>query len=201
MKKKLITIIAAGALVLAACGSDSADDSGSNSGKDSTSDSTSDSSNSGKDSGNDSGKDSGNDSGKDSGSDLSGPQAAAAASAIAGAKEEGIDLDKDCVNELAAQLSDEDAQAIADAGPESDAGVSDEGTAIGTQLLGCADNDDIIDAFITALQQDGQEFDEDCVRDGLKDVDLAGLAASAEGDGGTPEEVINAVVGCFSLGS
>ena len=47
----------------------------------------------------------------------------------------------------------------------------------------------------------GQEFDEQCVRDGLKDIDLAGLVASAEGEGGTPEEVVNAVFGCFDLGS
>ncbi len=137
----------------------------------------------------------------DAGSSASGPQAEVADEAIASAKENGIDLDADCVNELASQLSDEDAQAMLDAGPDGEAELSDEGTAIGTQFLGCAGNDEIIDALIVELQKSGQEFDEDCVRDGLQDLDLAELAASAAGEGGTPEEVINAVFSCFNPGS
>ncbi len=158
MKKKLISTIAAGILVLAACGSDS-------------------------------------------GSSASGAQGEAADAAIAAAKDQGIELDVDCVNELASKLSDEDAQAIVDAGPDGDADVSDEGTAIGTQLLGCAGNDQIIDAFINELKTSEQDFDEGCVRDGLKDLDLAALAASEDGQSGTPDEIVSAVFSCFSLGS
>ena len=177
MKKQLFTTIVAGVLVLAACGSDSSSDSADSS-------------------------DSGNSVAVTEAVDApGGAQGEAAAAAIASAKDQGIDLDENCVNELASQLSDEDAQAIADAGPDGNADVSDEGTAIGTQLLGCADNGQIVDAFIAELKTSGQEFDEQCVRDGLKDIDLAALAASEDGQSGTPEEVISAVYSCFDLGS
>lgn len=154
MNKRLISVLAAGVLALAACGSDSGG---------------------------------------------SGAQGDAADAAIAAAQEQGIELDEDCVNDVASKLSDEDAQAIVDAGPDGDAELSAEGEAIGGELFGCADNDDIVDAFIEEMKGTGQEFDEECVRDGLKDVDLAGLAASEEGDGGAPDEVINAVFSCFDL--
>jgi hypothetical protein len=158
MKKKLITMVAAGALVLAACGSDS-------------------------------------------GGDADDAQEEAADTVIAATQRDGIELDGDCVNDLTSQLSDEDAQAIVDAGADSDAEVSTEGTAIVSQLLGCAGNDQIIDAFIAEMQKSGQEFDEECVRDGLEEIDLAELAASEEAESGTPEEVISAVFDCFELGS
>jgi len=188
MKKKLITMIAAGALVLAACGSDS---DGSDSGAtDTSATDTSATDSSASDT-----------SDTDSSASAGDVQAQAADAAIASAKQNGIDLDADCVNELASQLSDEDAQAIVDAGGEGGAEVSDEGTAIGSQLLSCAGNEQIIEALIAEMKTSGQEFDEQCVRDGLKDIDLAGLVASAEGEGGTPEEVVNAVFGCFDLGS
>jgi hypothetical protein len=187
MHKKLITTFAAGVLVLAACGSDSGDDASSTDAGGSANVTDASDGASSTDAGD--------------GGSASGPQAEVADAAIASAKEDGIDLDPDCVNELASQLSDEDAQAIVDAGPDGDAELSDEGTAIGTQLLGCAGNDQIIDALIVELEKSGQEFDEDCVRDGLQDLDLAELAAGAAGEGGTPEEVINAVFSCFTSGT
>jgi len=193
MKKKLITMIAAGALVLAACGSDS---DGSDSGATDTSAAEASASDTSAADTSATGT-----SDADSSASAGDVQAQAADAAIASAKQDGIDLDADCVNELTAQLSDEDAQAIVDAGGGGDAEVSDEGTAIGSQLLSCAGNEQIIDALIAEMKTSGQEFDEQCVRDGLKDIDLAGLVASAEGEGGTPEEVVNAVFGCFDLGS
>lgn len=192
MKKKLITMIAAGALVLAACGSDS---DGSDSGATDTSAAEASASDT---SAADTSATGTSDTDSSASADV---QAQAADAAIASAKQDGIDLDADCVNELASQLSDEDAQAIVDAGGEGGAEVSDEGTAIGSQLLSCAGNEQIIEALIAEMKTSGQEFDEQCVRDGLKDIDLAGLVASAEGEGGTPEEVVNAVFGCFDLGS
>ena len=158
MNKKLISAIAAGVLVLATCGSDS--DSG-----------TTDSGTSAEAGTTVGDADSG------AGSD----QEQAADAAIAAAKAEGIELDEDCVNELAGQLSDEDAKAIVAAGTDGDADVSAEGEAIGTQLIGCADNDQIIDLFITQMEASGQDFDEDCVRDNMKDLDLAELTATRGG--------------------
>ncbi len=180
MTKKLITMIAAGVLVLAACGSDS-DDGASDTQEDAadTTDVVE----------------------EDAAEPPGNVQEEAAETVIAATQRDGIELDADCVNDLTSQLSDEDAQAIVDAEAESDAEVSVEGTAIVNKLLGCAGNDQIIDAFIAEMKQSGQEFDEECVREGLEDIDLAEIAASEEGQSGTPEEVISAVFDCFELGS
>jgi hypothetical protein len=155
MKKSIVATLAAGALVFAACGSDSGG--------------------------------------------ASGAQGDAADAVIAAASEEGIELDEDCVDDLASGLSDEDAEAIAEAGPDGDPDVSEEGTAIGLELMSCADNDQIVDAFIEQMKGTGQEFDEDCVREGLEGVDLADVASEASS--GVPTELVDAVFDCFELGS
>ena len=191
MKKKLITMIAAGALVLAACGSDS--DDGASDAQEETEDTTGDAREDTADT-----TDAVEEDAAEPPSDV---QEEAANTVIAATQQGGIELDADCVNDLTSQLSDEDAQTIVDAEAESDAEVSVEGTAIVNQLLGCAGNDQLIDAFITEMQQSGQEFDEECVREGLQDIDLAELAASEDGQTGGQEEVISAVFDCFELGS
>jgi len=155
MKKSIVASLAVGALVFAACGSDSGSSSG--------------------------------------------PQGEAADIAIEAASEEGMTLDEECVNDLTSQLSDEDAEAIVDAGADGDPEVSDEGTAIGVQLMSCADSSEIADAFIEQMKASGQEFDEECVREGLDGVDLSTLAGDAQ-SGEAPEELINAVFDCFEVG-
>ena len=175
MTKKLITIIAAGALVLAACGSDS--DDGASDTQEETEDTTAEVQ--------EDAADTTDVVEEDAAEPPSNVQEEAANTLIVATEQGGIELDADCVNDLTSQLSDEDAQAIVDAEAESDAEVSVEGTAIVNQLLGCADNDQIIDAFIAEMQKSGQEFDEECVREGLQDIDLAELAASEDGQGGT----------------
>jgi hypothetical protein len=137
--------------------------------------------------------------GSDSGG-ASGPQGEAADAAMAAAAEQGMELDEDCVDDLAAQLSDEDAEAIVAAGPDGDADISDEGTAIGVQLLSCADNEDLVDAFIEEMKANtGADFDEACVRESLEGVDMSEMAGEATT--GTPEELVTAVTDCFDLGS
>ncbi|MET0663390.1 MAG: hypothetical protein ABWZ42_09690 [Ilumatobacteraceae bacterium] len=191
MKKKLITMIAAGTLVLAACGSDS--DDGASDAEEATEDTTGDVQEEAADT-----TDAVEEDAAEPPSDV---QEEAANTVIAATRRDGIELDAACVNDLTSQLSDEDAQEIVDAEAESDAAVSAEGTAIVSKLLSCAGNDEIIDAFIEQLNTSGQEFDEECVREGLEDIDLAELAASQDGQSGTPEEVISAVFDCFELGS
>ena len=88
----------------------------------------------------------------DSGSDLSESQAAAAQSAIDGAAEDGLTLDESCVNDIAAQLSDEDAELAAG---EDDAELSPEGEALTVSLLTCADEDALVDVFIQGLSESG----------------------------------------------
>lgn len=128
----------------------------------------------------------------------SGPQADAAAAALESAEESGVSLDEDCVNDLAAQLSDDDAEKIVDAG-DGDADLSAEGEELTKQLVGCADEDALADLFIDTLSDSGQPVDEDCVREKLQDLDIAEVV-TASGSGEPPEELVTALFDCFDLG-
>ncbi len=129
--------------------------------------------------------------GSDDSTSLSGPQADAAQSAIDSAEEDGLTLDEDCVNELAAQLSDEDAALAAEDG---DADLSPAGEALTIQLVSCADPDELVDSLIEAM---GAGFDEACARDALEGLDLTELV-TASGDGDEPPaEFVEALTPCF----
>jgi hypothetical protein len=52
---------------------------------------------------------------------------------------EGVEIDEGCIRDKVGELSDEDAQAILDAGPEGDPDVSDEADAIGEAMVECVD--------------------------------------------------------------
>jgi hypothetical protein len=110
-------------------------------------------------------------------------------------------FDRACVEDKAAQLSDEDARAIVDAGPDGEPDLSAEGKALTLELVNCFDNEALIDAFIDEMKSSGTSFDEDCVRQNLKDFDLGQLAQAAGASGGSvPEDLLGALVGCFDLG-
>ena len=134
--------------------------------------------------------------GSDGDGGASGVQGEAADAAMAIAADEDFELDESCVNDLAKQLSDEDAQAIVDSGA-GDADLSPEGEALSAQLLGCIDGDALVDEFIAGMTADGQEIDEDCVRENLEGFDLAEVAATGE----PSDEMIAALIPCFDLGS
>lgn len=134
--------------------------------------------------------------GGDGGGDSSGAQAQAAQQTIDAAKEAGFDLDEGCVNDIASQLSDDDAQAIIDAGPDDDPDISAAGSALAGQLGGCLGQDDLLDEFIDGMKADGEEFDEACVRENLQDFDLASIAAQGENAEPT-RELFAALVDCF----
>ena len=133
--------------------------------------------------------------GSDGDSGASGVQGEAADAAMALGAEEDFELDESCVNDLAKQLSDEDAQAIVDSGG-GDADLSPEGEALSAQLLSCVDNDVLVDQFIAGLAASGQEVDEDCVREKLEGVDLTQMASDAD----LPDEVVIELLECFDLG-
>jgi hypothetical protein len=140
----------------------------------------------------------GSDGGGDGASgDLGGPQAAAAAATIESASSSGLQLDEACVNDLAAQLSDEDAEAIVSGGD--DAEISAEGQALGGELLGCADADALVDAIIAGINESGQEIDEDCARAELADEDVAEVVAAIQG-GDMPPDLVAALVECIDVG-
>ena len=52
---------------------------------------------------------------------------------------EGIEIDEDCIRDKVGELSDEDARAIVDAGPEGDPEVSDQAEVIGESMFECVD--------------------------------------------------------------
>ena len=82
---------------------------------------------------------------------------------------------------------------------EDDAELSAEGEALGMELLGCADQEALIDLFIAGIAGSGEAIDEDCARDKLQDVDIAELVASSE-DGDPPSDVIAAIAECADTG-
>jgi hypothetical protein len=136
----------------------------------------------------------GSDGGGD-GSTLSDDQSAAARSAIDAAAEDGVTLDEDCVNEVASQLSDEDA-ALAAADP--DAVLSDAGEDLGLELLNCASEEDIIELFLAGIGET-EGIDEDCAREALAEFDIRELITSASADE-PPAALVQALVPCFPDG-
>jgi len=99
---------------------------------------------------------------------------------IESAAEEGLELDKDCVNDVADKLSDEDAEKMVEAGVDGDADISPEAEALAFEMISCLDADSLVDSMIEEM---GDEVDADCMRDVLKDVDPAALATGDLPDG------------------
>ena len=125
-----------------------------------------------------------------------GAQAEAAQQTIDAASEAGFELDEACVNDITEQLSEDDAQAIVDAGPAGNPAVSAEGSALASRLAGCLSQEALLDEFIAGMEADGQVFDEACVRENLAEFDLGELAT--QGDNATASnEMVAAVFECF----
>ena len=133
--------------------------------------------------------------GSDGDGGASGVQGEAADAAMAVAAEEGFELDESCVNDLAKQLTDDDAQAIVDSGGQN-SDLSPEGEALSDDLISCIDNDALVDQFVAALAASGQEVDEDCVREKLEGVDLSQMADDSD----LPDDVVVELIECFDLG-
>ena len=140
----------------------------------------------------------GDDDGGGSSSDLTDDQQAAADAALETDDGGELALDRDCVEEVASQLSDADAAAIAESGGGI-AELSEEGQNLTLELFNCADFDAIANTFIAGLEESGTPFDEGCVREGLEDFDVADLAAAGQGDE-PPAELITGLIDCFELG-
>jgi hypothetical protein len=128
---------------------------------------------------------------------VTGAQADAAASVVESAKASGVNLDSDCVEELTAQLSDEDAEKLAAAGDGS-AELSPEGEALGNDVLNCAPQDELVDLFIAGMSESGEDIDEDCARDALADFDVAEIVSATNGSE-PPADLITALVPCLDI--
>ena len=88
---------------------------------------------------------------------------------------EGMDVDEDCVRDATGQLSDEDAQAIIDAGSDGEPDISPDAEAAATALLGCVDMSamfaDQIDALVAEMGE--ENVDRDCIESAIGDLDLS----------------------------
>ncbi|MGA9277897.1 hypothetical protein [Ilumatobacter sp.] len=149
MRTTITACLAASLLVLAACGGSDADTSDSDPGDTVTTESDSD------------------DSTESSGA-LDGEQGRVADLLMSGAADSGIELDEDCVNENVGQLTDDDAQAIADAGLTGEVEVSPEADAIGdTVFSDCIDAESYAIATAEAMGDVDETVDVDCLKDAL----------------------------------
>jgi hypothetical protein len=135
--------------------------------------------------------------GSDGGAEVTGARADAAAQVIESAKAGGINLDEDCVKDLTAQLSDEDAEKLA-ASEDGDAELSAEGEALGDDVLKCASQDELVDLFISGMTESGETVDEVCARDALEDFDVAEIVGATT-SGEPPADLIAALVPCLDL--
>ena len=129
------------------------------------------------------------------GADLSDAQQGVVDQALLLVEEAGQEIDESCVEDLAGQLTEEDAQAIVDAGSDGNPELSSEGEALQLELFTCMDQEAIVGLFIQSIEEAGQEVDDDCVQDALADTDLIPLLDSEE----PPAELIEAVLGCVEL--
>ena len=95
-------------------------------------------------------------------------QARVAQLLVSTADEEGFGIDTECVTAYAAELSDDDAQALVDAGLAGEADVSAEGAAIGADVFrDCVDAASYAEAVADALAEADASIDADCLRGAL----------------------------------
>ena len=100
-----------------------------------------------------------------------------------------LDPDEGCIRDKAANLSDDDAQKIVDAGSSDTPDLSPAGLAIVAETMSCVSESAMLDQIVEGLPEGA---DGDCVRDKLKDVDFGAIFES----GTTPPEVDQAVSDC-----
>ena len=161
--RKITGLLAAGVLFLAACGDDD-DDAADNAAATATA--------------------------EDDTATATGVQNDAAEELIKQADDGNLDPDEGCIREKAANLSDEDAQKIVDAGSSSDTPeLSAAGLAIVAETMSCVSTDEMMNQVIEGLPEN---VDADCVRDKLEDIDFGAIFES----GSLPPEVDQAVSDC-----
>ncbi|MDW3214323.1 MAG: hypothetical protein R8G01_10020 [Ilumatobacteraceae bacterium] len=83
------------------------------------------------------------------------------------ASDEGLELDRGCVEDAADRLSDDDAAAIVEAGTEGTPDVSPEADEIGESIFNCVDASSFVDSIVAGYEGD-DSIDVDCLRDELE---------------------------------
>lgn len=106
------------------------------------------------------------------------------------AEGEGLDLDRGCVEKAAEGLTDDDAQAIIDAGVDGDPELGDDAQAVGADIINCVSIDSYVDSIVAGFEEDAS-FDGDCFRD-----EIGGLDSIEAID----EVLFDAALGCSTDG-
>jgi hypothetical protein len=120
----------------------------------------------------------------------SGVQSDAADEFIQQMKDGDVNPDEECVHTAFADMSDDDAQRIVDAGSDETPDLSPEAMAIVTEATAsCASSEDLLNSIIESLPEG---VDGDCVRDKLDGVDFGDVVSS----GTMPPEVEEALTEC-----
>jgi hypothetical protein len=111
------------------------------------------------------------------GGGASGSQGEVADLMLEEADKEGIELEADCVKDVAGKLSDDDAEKLLEAGVDGDPQLSADGEALADDMIGCLDTDALVDSMIAPLVEEmGEEnVDVDCLKDAFRDIDPANI--------------------------
>jgi hypothetical protein len=105
-------------------------------------------------------------------------------------KDGDVDPDEECVHTAFADMSDDDAQRIVDAGSDETPDLSPEAMAIVTEATAsCASSEDLINSVLEDLPEG---VDADCVREKLADANFGDIASS----GTVPPELADAITEC-----
>jgi hypothetical protein len=119
------------------------------------------------------------------GGDGSGDAAKIADKIITSAKDEGMELDKSCVTKLAEKFNDADTEMLVDNLDNEDFDLdqlSDEGAALGMQVIGCADKDALVDMMMEEMGE-MPGADPECIRAALGKLDTDALIELGESEG------------------
>lgn len=86
------------------------------------------------------------------------------------AEGEGLVLDRGCVESAAERLTDDDAEAIVDAGIDGEPDLGEDAQAVGAEIIKCVSVDSYIDNIVAGFEED-ESFDADCFRDEITGLD------------------------------
>ncbi|CAB4539285.1 MAG: hypothetical protein ACK5CE_14560 [Actinomycetes bacterium] len=138
------------------------------------------------------------------GDDGGGDQSKVADEMLEMADAEGIALEEDCVREVAAKLSDDDAAALLKSlGTDEEPDISADADALAEEMFGCIETDALVDQM---MEQIGNQpgMDQDCVRevlDGLSTDDLSEIAnSSGDMSSDVMGDLMNDIIPCMSAG-
>jgi hypothetical protein len=120
------------------------------------------------------------------------------------AKDDGMELDKSCVTKLAEKFNDADTEMLVDNLDNEDFDLdqlSDEGAALGMQLIGCADKDALVDMMMEEIGE-MPGADPECIRAALDKLDTDALIELGESEGdpssSSGEALMTDVMACLT---